>query len=346
MGKTNFKNIFIPKTILFLLIMIFMSFFSSIFGSDNSIIGVATVISLLILLGKNLTKKPFKNFSILLGINITLGICSFIAYNHIGLGIIITFLVLAIIGYYFSFNLTKGLVLPYGLMYIIILNTPVDSSSFALRLLSLVFGAISIMVSQFIVNRKNNNTYKKGDSLIECNSDEDDSVYKEVNIFGQKIKVHTISASYAIRIGILASITSFIVFYFNLEHGRWMVYTIFSLTELYSENCIIRSKKRIEGTIIGALVVILLFLFIKDPNIRILIVMFAGYLNSFVIDYRNIMILATISAITPLSITNGSIEIAFQRIMYVAIGTALALLANKFILSQSKDSNSLKECIN
>lgn len=346
MNKTNFKNIFISKTILFVGIMIFISLFSSMFGSENSIIGVATVISLLILLGKDLTKKPLKNFFILLGINLALGICSFIAYNNIWLGIIITFLVLALIGYYFSFNLTKGLVLPYGLMYIIILNTPVDSSSFALRLLSLVFGAISIMISQFIVNRKNSNTYKKGDSLIEFNLDEDDSIYKEVNIFGQKVKVHTIRASYALRIGILASITSFIVFYFNLEHGRWMVYTIFSLTELYSENCKVRCKKRFEGTIIGSLIVILLFLFIKNPNIRMLIVIIAGYLNSFAIDYRDIIILATISAITPLAVTNGSIEIAFQRIIYVVIGIFLSLLANKFILSQSKTSHSLKECIN
>ena len=77
-----------------------------------------------------------------------------------------------------------------------------------------------------------------------------------------------------------------------------------------------------------------------------LIVIIAGYLNSFAIDYRDIIILATISAITPLAVTNGSIEIAFQRIMYVVIGIFLSLLANRFILSQSKSSHSLKECIN
>ena len=115
-----------------------------------------------------------------------------------------------------------------------------------------------------------------------------------------------------------------------------MVYTIFSLKELYSENCKIKAVKRIQGTIIGALIVVIAFMFIKSPALRGIIILIAGYLNSFAVDYRDMIVLTTISAIAPIAITNGSVEVALERLMYVAIGTILALLANRFILRKTK----------
>ena len=97
-----------------------------------------------------------------------------------------------------------------------------------------------------------------------------------------------------------------------------------------------------QGTIIGSAVVIVAFMFIKNPALRGLIILIAGYLSSFASDYRDVMILATISAIAPLAITNGSVYIALKRIMYVIIGTILALLANRFILRKSQKEHGLQ----
>lgn len=322
--------------------MILVVMFNLLFGEDNTLVGVTTVITILMLLGKDLTQNPVKNFLILLGINLALGISSFIAANNVWVGIIIDFSVLSLIGYYFSYAMTKGLILPYGLQYLFMLNSPVDGHIFVKRIYALIFGAIIIMISQFIVNAKKNNVFKKENSIIGFNKDEIDSVYKEYALFGKKVKIHTIRASYAIRVGLLTAITSFIALYFKLPEGRWMIYTIFSLTELYSENCKIRAWKRLQGTIIGSAVVIVAFMFIKNPALRGLIILIAGYLSSFASDYRDVMILATISAIAPLAITNGSVYIALKRIMYVIIGTILALLANRFILRKSQKEHGLQ----
>lgn len=342
MDKASLKKNIISKTVLFLIIMILVVMFNLLFGEDNTLVGVTTVITILMLLGKDLTQNPVKNFLILLGINLALGISSFIAANNVWVGIIIDFSVLSLIGYYFSYAMTKGLILPYGLQYLFMLNSPVDGHIFVKRIYALIFGAIIIMISQFIVNAKKNNVFKKENSIIGFNKDEIDSVYKEYALFGKKVKIHTIRASYAIRVGLLTAITSFIALYFKLPEGRWMIYTIFSLTELYSENCKIRAWKRLQGTIIGSAVVIVAFMFIKNPALRGLIILIAGYLSSFASDYRDVMILATISAITPLAITNGSVYIALKRIMYVIIGTILALLANKFILRKSQKEHGLQ----
>lgn len=336
MDKENLKKNIISKTILFVAIMIFIVIFKSIFGEKNTPVGITTVITLLMLLGKDLTQNPVKNFLVLLGINLALGIGAFIAANNVWLGIIIDFSALSLIGYYFSYAMTKGLILPYGLQYLFMLNGPVYGDVFVKRILALIAGAVIIMISQFIVNAKKNNTFKKENSIIGFNKDESDSVYREYKLFGKKVKIHTIRASYAIRVGFLTALTSFIALYFKLAEGRWMVYTIFSLTELYSENCRVRAWKRLQGTIIGSIILIIFFILVKSPVLRGLLILVVGYLNSFAEDYRDIVVLVTISAVAPLALTTGSLYVVLERIMYVIIGIILALIANRFILRKSK----------
>lgn len=70
------------------------------------------------------------------------------------LGILINFVSLSLIGYYFGYNLTKALILPYGLQYLFMLNGPVYGTAFIKRLVALAFGAVLIMISKFIVHRK------------------------------------------------------------------------------------------------------------------------------------------------------------------------------------------------
>ena len=336
MDKSNVKKNIISKTILFIGIITFIVIFKSIFGEKNVPVGVCTVIALLMLLGKDLTQKPIKNFLILLGLNLGIGLGSYISANNIWLGIFIDFFTLSLIGYYFSYAMTKGLILPYGLQYLFLLNGPVQGEVFVKRIWALVAGAAIIMISQFIVNAKKSNTFKKENSIIGFNESKSDSVYREVNIFGKKIKVHTIRASYAIRVGILTALTSFITQYFNLAEGKWMVYTIFALTELYSENCKVRAWKRLQGTVIGSIILLVVFMFIKDNALRGLVMLVAGYLNSFAEDYRDMMVLVTISAVAPLAMSSGSIYAVANRIMYVIIGIILALIANAVILKKSK----------
>ena len=324
------KNI-ISKTILFFGILIFIVIFKTIFGQENTPVGITTVIALLVLLSKNLIKEPFKNFSLLLLTNLGLGFASFIAANNLWIGAILDFLSLALIGYFLGYTLTKMLILPYGLQYLFMLYAPVYGSVFIKRLLALITAAILIMISQYLVNAKNKNNPNKDSNLIVFETSKKDEVYKTVNVFGKEFKVHPIRLAYAIRIGLLTAITSFIVHYFHLEEGRWMAYTVFSLTEFYSDNCKIRSKKRLQGTIIGAIIVLLIFIFIKNSSLRLFIILIAGYLNSFAVDYRDLMILVTISAIMPVAISNGSIYAVLNRIIYVFIGLVLALIANKLI---------------
>ena len=65
-------------------------------------------------------------------------------------------------------------------------------------------------------------------------------------------------------------------------------------------------------------------------------------MNSFVEDYKDIVVLVTITAVAPVAISNGTTYAILQKIMYVIIGTSLALIDNEIILRKSKSDKILK----
>lgn len=325
----------VSNTILFIGIVTFVIVFKTIFGEANTLVGVTLILAILVLMGEDLTKKPVANFIKLLLLNVTLGLFSYISNVNIWVGLILNFLVLSGIGYFLSYNLNKNIIVPFGLQYLFMLYTPVSGVDFQKRTIELAFSAGLIMVIQFVIHRK-----KKDSEDISNHSNEiseEDAFYREIKVFGKMFKVHTIRARYAIRIGVVAAISAFIVGYFHLEQGRWIVYTIFSLTELYSEHCKVRSKQRLQGTVIGAVIVLVLFVVIKDNTLRSMLVLLAGYMDTYTDNYRDKMICVTASVIASVSLVNGTLVTIFERIEYVCLGIILSLLINKFVLQTTLD---------
>lgn len=329
------KKKIITKTILFVAIVLFVSTFKSVFGDANTLVGVSTVVSALVLLEKNLTTKPLMSFLELLITNILIGVLAFISSQNIWYGLVIDFMVLASIGYIFSYSLSKKLIVPFGLQYLFILYTPVEYSELGMRLISLAVGAILVMVVQFIANAKKENNSEIGESLLFTDG-EDDNDDTNVEIFGKSLNIHPVRARYAVRVGILTALSAFITTYLDLEQGKWIAFTVFSLTEFYAEHCKIKSKERMQGTLIGALIVTVMFIFTKDSALRGLIILMAGYMNPFAENYRDATICVTVSAVASVALTNGTLTTALERILYVGIGIAISLVANKYILKAPK----------
>lgn len=325
----------ITNTIMFVAIVGFVIGFGKVFGPANNLVGVTVMISMLVLMKEDLTKKPFENFMKLISINVILGLFSHIASGNMWLGLILNFLTLATIGYFLSFNLNKSIIVPFGLKYLFMLYTPVSGPDYMMRMLGLIVGAALVMLVQFIIHSKTKDSKKiefKESELIEFEKEEDP--YKEIVIFGKIFKYHPIRAAYAIRIGLLTALTAFISDLFNLNQGRWIVYTVFAITELYSEHCKIRSKQRFQGTVIGALIILTLFIFIKDNMFRSLIVLAAGYADTYTNNYRDQMVCVTVSVMASTSIANGTIITALERIGFVFLGVILALAANNLIFNK------------
>lgn len=470
------KKLILSKSIMFIFILIFINLFIAAFGGENTLIGVTVITATLMLLERDLTISPFKNTLRLLGINIFLGLLSFIAIQNIFLGIICNFIALFVIGYIFSYDLRSPLYIAFGLQYLFMVTTPISIEQLPIRLLALISGAFIIMVAQLLCNKNklektsnklltsicndilqkanllqnieydtkdldfeidsslktlkkllydnrkkdffithkgisvlniifnferisdllnkykyeyNNEVIDRKESLyilekelgilkeyinenvtdIKFSSQEVDCIdlcefydaleniyyyfdeykkneieknieskldvpheFKISSVYKRNLNINSVKFSYSIKVAIGVSIAGFIMDYFKLSEGRWIMFTVFSLIQPYSENCITKSKKRVVSTVIGGVLIFVLFSIVKDASSRGIVILLAGYISTYTKDYRELMICNTISAIGAACITSSPDIFIVSRIAFVLLGTVIALIINKMIL--------------
>lgn len=306
------------NTLMFVIIVIAITLFKKFFGSENALVGVTIIISTLVLSKSDLTQKPVRNLGLLLSMSLFLGILSFFVNVNIYLGFVINFIAMLAVGFLLSINLTKQVIVPYGLQYLFMLYTPVSGDDFFRRTGALVFGAFFILIINYILNFKK----EQKEQILQ-----DEEEYKDDP---KKDKEHiNIRIRYALRLSLTTAVAAFLSSYFNLSEGRWMVYTIFSVTELYPEDTNKKIIQRLQGTIIGSVIVVIMFIVFSDINSRMLILILAGYLNSFFDNYKHKMILVTISAVASVALSGGILIIAVERVGFVIIGALFSIVGNK-----------------
>ena len=161
---------------------------------------------------------------------------------------------------------------------------------------------------------------------------------------GYKVKVNLRKDSakfcYAIKVALVVTIAAFITQYFKLEDGRWIIFTVFSLTQPYKEISFKKTTQRIKGTIVGVIIFIVSFGLVTGQTGRMILIMIAGYISSFTEEYDKKMILVTISALGAASITGSTNIVALHRFLYVILGAIIAVLANQFVLPYKVEDSS------
>ena len=144
---------------------------------------------------------------------------------------------------------------------------------------------------------------------------------------------------YGMRMAITMTIGLFLMEYFKLPEGRWILFTILSLTTPLYETSKHKIRYRIGSTLVGSVIIIILFSIFKTENIRLLIVMLAGYLQGYVNEYKYKIIFVTVSAIGAAVIVGNIQELTIERILMVAIGTIIAIIANKYLFSYNLEKS-------
>lgn len=483
------KQFVISKTKTFIYVVLFVVLFKSIFGEENTLVGVTTVTAALMFLERDLTLNPIKNFFKFAGVNLLIGVGASLASSNMYLGILVNFVVLFIISYLYCYNLRNPLYLAFSLQYLFLLATPVAGDKILLRMTSLIVGAMVIVALQFFFNRnrltkygpsilgnvcdlmmgKLNNVdnnmddasinsaisasidslrtmiYDKRDSnyylteegrlqlnltvslesvngmLSEENihkidedilatlkslitdtkfiidissrnrnenfaydymndllkiceeknindllnlqlldsmlllSDSLDDLRKlDVKDFDSVIKKHdvtemfsdetiksflsdkkTLKFCYAMRVAITITIGAFIMDYYKLSEGRWIIFTILSLINPLYEVSKTKSKDRVLSTLVGSLIVCFLFNIFTDTTSRTIIVMLAGYIGGFFSEYKYTMITTTVSAIGSAALVGNVQVLTLNRIFFVIVGAIMAIVANNFIFPYS-----------
>lgn len=160
--------------------------------------------------------------------------------------------------------------------------------------------------------------------------------FKENKILKRNLNYNSIRFGYGVRLGMLVAMTSLITSYFNIEYGSWLVYTVFALTQPFVEFTMSKSKKRIIGTIIAAIVIYVFFSVVQGSTLRLGFLLVGGYLLSYAIDYRDVVIFMTIASVA--SAAMGTVNpgfIIFNRLFFVIIGIIIAVIVNKLFLKST-----------
>lgn len=146
------------------------------------------------------------------------------------------------------------------------------------------------------------------------------------------ISKDSLKFTFALRGAIVTSIGVFIVSIFNLEYGKWLVFSLSSIVQPYLEASQVKGKDRLVGTVIGLVIFEILFYLIKDNAARVLVILAVGYISNFQTKYKDQMICTTISALGAAAMTSSLEMISINRLVFVVAGTIIALYANKVIL--------------
>ncbi|MBE6504382.1 MAG: hypothetical protein E7Z73_01370 [Methanobrevibacter millerae] len=142
------------KLIMFLAMFAFMFFYMIVFGDKNAAIGITIVMAAFMNLANDLSFKPKTSFIKVLLLLLILGIASFLNNPLTIWGCILTFIVVFATTFS-SYNLFGSSVyMPFLMCYFMMVGIPVTPELFPMRLLSLLFGAIFIVVLNIVINKK------------------------------------------------------------------------------------------------------------------------------------------------------------------------------------------------
>lgn len=168
---------------------------------------------------------------------------------------------------------------------------------------------------------------------------------KAINLKKKNININSLDCNFSIKVALAVSIPLFFIELFNIPNGKWIIITIYVLLQPLSDDTIIKTKKRIKGTIIAVSVFILIFrilnINIPEPLFLFVIMFFYFYAK----DYYIKVIFTSLLALS-VNLSNYSLGIlSTTRFTFIIVGSIIALLVNKYLLPYTKvhHTNSLKD---
>lgn len=151
------------------------------------------------------------------------------------------------------------------------------------------------------------------------------------------LDVSPVRIIYALRTALLLACATLLVQQLALPHGKWLLFTLASLSLPYADDVPGKMKKRICATLIGGLASVLLYTLIPSSAGRTAVMMLSGYLSFYFTDYTETFACSTVGAL------GGAVFMsAFQftdvagifliRIGYILAGAAAAWVINCLVL--------------
>ncbi|MBS7007544.1 FUSC family protein [Anaerostipes sp.] len=146
---------------------------------------------------------------------------------------------------------------------------------------------------------------------------------------------------YALRVALLLAFSTLLVQSLHLAHGKWLLFTIASVSLPYADDIGQKARKRFAATAIGGLFGLLLYAAVPSMAGRTAVMMFSGYLSFYFSDYTGTFACSTVGALGAAVFTDafgwGNVgKMLTIRFGYILAGIFIALIFNRLIFPFSR----------
>ena len=135
------------KTLFFVLICVFVSGFSGVFGQENSLVGVIIIVLALTMLSRDLSVRPVWNLSVMCACTLAMGTFSFLSVwlGDPFVGAALNFLFVFGACFYALHDLSSPMHFPFLLGYAFMLSAPIGAEGIPLRVAALLLGSVFVV---------------------------------------------------------------------------------------------------------------------------------------------------------------------------------------------------------
>lgn len=186
------------------------------------------------------------------------------------------------------------------------------------------------------------------EKLIHMSDSQNKKHYRETSLSAKirlkaALDVSYVRIIYALRTSVLLAAATLLIQTFDLTYGKWLLFTLASVSLPYTDDIPLKMKKRTIATIAGGLLSVLLYTLIPSQVGRTAIMMLSGYISYYLSDYTETFACSTIGAL------GGAIFVSaftFQetgtifliRLGYVLAGIAIAYVVNCLLFPYNREA--------
>lgn len=145
-----------------------------------------------------------------------------------------------------------------------------------------------------------------------------------------------VRAVYALRVSLLLAAATFAVQLLGLPHGKWLLFTLASVSVPYADDVGAKAGKRLAATVLGAAASLVLFSLIPSATGRTALMLLSGYLSFYFSGYTGSFACSTVGALGGAVFAEsfgwaqvGGIVVV--RLAYIVAGVLVAVLANRVL---------------
>lgn len=154
---------------------------------------------------------------------------------------------------------------------------------------------------------------------------------------------------YALRVALLLAAGTLLVQELQLPHGKWLLFTMASVSLPYSDEVGTKAKKRLLATVVGGVIGMASYALIPSPTGRTAVMMLSGYASFYFEDYAATFACSTIGALGGAVFMGafgwqGVGSMFGVRVGYICLGILIALVANCLVFPFSRRKATRQLC--